>query len=270
MIIAASFDVKNPELWVNRGLSYGDGLFETMRLAQNRIPLLAYHLKRLAKGLNQLQLNGFDRLIIDNVLLNKPESDQQAVVKLLVFRANQARTYTPLTRDVEWLITLEELPQTQVINPLKMTVSAQAISQQPLLAGIKHLSRLEQVMLAAELNQLKKIDDLLLVDAKSRVIESSYQNVVMIKDQQLFTPKLNKSGVKGVALQWLKNNYVVKVKHIKVEDLNVYDGMMVCNSIRGFRMVALIEQSKKQCISFGTKHHIHDKITAQWNKLFDS
>jgi len=251
-------------------LSYGDGLFETMRLSQNRIPLLDYHLSRLAKGLNKLQLNDFDRLNIEKLLTNKLVRNQQAIIKLVVFRANQARTYRPLTHDIEWLLSLEKLPQVQTGKPLKMALSEQIISQQPILAGIKHLSRLEQVMLAAELNQHEEIDDLLVLDVENRIIESSYQNVVMIKGHQLFTPKLNKSGVKGVALKWLKTNQDVRAKHIKVEDLCNYDGMMVCNSIRGFSMVEAIKQNRKQCISFSTTHDIHDKITVQWDALFNS
>ena len=139
-----------------------------------------------------------------------------------------------------------------------------------MLAGIKHLSRLEQVMLASELNEYETIDDLLVIDVKKRIIETSHQNLVLIKNNQLFTPKLNKSGVKGVALQWLKAHHKVQTQHIKVQSLKNYDAMMVCNSIRGFRLVDAIEPGRKQCISFGTRHDIHDKISSQWDALFKS
>lgn len=270
MIVAASFDIYNPEQWINRALSYGDGLFETMRLNKSRIPLLDFHLKRLAKGLGKLELNGFDRSNIEKALAKKNSVSQNAILKLVVFRANQARTYTPLTAEIEWLLTLEELPQTSAVTPLRIMLSEKSISRQPMLAGIKHLSRLEQVMLARDLNHHQGFDDLLIVDDKNRIIETSYQNVVLIKNGGLFTPKLDKSGVKGVALQWLKDTHEVSAQHIKVDDINEYDCMMVCNSIRGFRLVASIERYGKQCIWFGTKHDIHDKIAARWDILFKS
>ena len=276
MIVAASFDTNNPELWVNRGLSYGDGLFETMRLSKNKIPLLDFHLKRLRKDLEKLQLKDFNRANIEESLAScighgdNQHIGDSAVLKLLVFRASQARTYTPLTQDIEWLLTLDDRPQIIRQKSLRLVLAKQKISHQPLLAGIKHISRLEQVMLAAELNQHQNIDDLLFVDKKNHIIETTYQNVVLIKNNQLLTPKLNRAGVKGVALQWLKTKHHVQARHIGVEELSDCDGMMVCNSIRGFRLVNSIELPRKQCISFGTSQHIHDKINHQWDVLFNS
>lgn len=276
MIVAASFDVNNPELWVNRGLSYGDGLFETMRLSQHKIPLLDFHLSRLDADLGRLQLKKLDRAVFADALNQAIQSGKlklmgdSAVVKLYVFRARQARTYTPLTRDIEWLITADEMPPDGNKKTLKLVLAQQRISQQSILAGVKHLSRLEQVLLSAELNQYKGIDDLLLLDKDNHIIETSYQNVVLIKEQQLITPNLNQSGVHGVALQWLKANHKLLVQHISATHLKDCDGMMVGNSIRGFRLVESVKLNRKQCISFGTSHHIHDKISSQWEALFNS
>jgi 4-amino-4-deoxychorismate lyase len=276
MIIAASFDVNKPELWVNRGLSYGDGLFETMRMSQQTIPLLDLHLNRLNTDLGKLQLRSLDRAVIDAALKQLDQSvgtqlvGDSAVIKLYVFRANQARTYTPLTEHVEWLLTADEVPQVNSKKALKLAVAEQRISQQPMLAGIKHLSRLEQVMLSAELNQYKGIDDLLLLDKDNHIIETSHQNVIMIRNNQLITPNLGQSGVKGVALQWLQASHDLQFQHISIKDLIDCDGMMVSNSIRGFRLVESVKLNRKQCISFGTSHPIHDKISGHWEALFNS
>ena len=56
-------------MWVNgrksrsvdardRGLQYGDGVFETMRVRRGRIRLLEYHLERLAAGCSRLDIAG--------------------------------------------------------------------------------------------------------------------------------------------------------------------------------------------------------------------
>jgi len=245
MILAASFSVSNPELWVNRGLSYGDGLFETMCLIQNRIPLLDFHLKRLAKDLKKLQLNDFDPKNIEQALIDISAANEKAILKLMVFRSNQVRTYRPLTRNIDWVLTLEKMPEVQTKKPLKLMLSKQKISAQPILAGMKHLSRLEQVMLSNELNEHSGFDDLLIMDRENRIIETTYQNIVMIKDGCLYSPKLDQSGVKGVALTWLHANYEVHARHINIKDINEYEGMMICNSIRGFGLVASLDQVGK-------------------------
>ena len=131
MIVAASFDTNNPELWVNRGLSYGDGLFETMRLSKNKIPLLDFHLKRLRKDLEKLQLKDFNRANIEESLAScighgdNQHIGDSAVLKLLVFRASQARTYTPLTQDIEWLLTLDDRPQISSQKSLRLVLAKQ-------------------------------------------------------------------------------------------------------------------------------------------------
>ena len=270
MIIAASFDINNPESWINRALSYGDGLFETMRCNRHGIPLLDFHLQRLAQGLKKLGLDAFDGSLIKPALDVHLATRQEAIVKLLVFRAQQKRTYQPLTNEIDWLITSEALSLKQNDQPLKIKCSEHKLSHQPLLAGTKHLSRLEQVVLASELNDHEGFDDLLIADVNNNVIETTHQNIVMIKNNQLFTPKLNMAGVDGVALQWLKSKHEIICQNIKLEDVGSYDCIMTCNSVRGFRLVGSIMKIEKQCISFVTKHAIHDKITRQWDTLFNS
>ena len=49
----------------NRGFRYGDGIFETIRMFDGKIPFLEQHIKRLAKGIKFLQLELSNDISLD-------------------------------------------------------------------------------------------------------------------------------------------------------------------------------------------------------------
>lgn len=270
MIIDASFDIKNPELWLNRAMQYGDGLFETMRVFNGNIPLLDMHLLRLNSAAKALNLKQFSRNVIGSALskLNANES-HSCILKLMVFRAHQIRGYQPTTNAIEWLITAYPTNQIHGLNSCHLGIAKQKLNHNKKLAGIKHLNRLDQVLIASELDDNTKINDLLVLDRKNRIIETINRNVVLIKDDKLFTPKLKYCGVYGVGLKWLESKFDVKNKNIKFNQVKTFDAMLCGNSIRGFVMVESIQSTLvNQSISFATSHPIHDKISHLWDELF--
>lgn len=273
MIIASSFDMENTDLWNNRAFQYGDGLFETMRMCNGHIPLWNLHLKRLNRGLKKLSMACIDDEFLNAVILHNCPSNMTKnwVIKLVVFRANQARTYQPHSQKHEWLISASEFKPELHPRPLNLAIAKQCMAKQPALAGMKHLNRLEQVMIANELNEFADVDDLLVLNHKGRIVETTSQNTVMIKDDCLYTPQLKHSGVKGVALDWLKSIQTVSQINIRPNELADCDGLMTCNAIKGFSWVAKIKTSNiKESISFGISNPIHDKIAKQWAAVFNS
>ncbi len=271
MIVAASFDINQPELWLNRALQYGDGLFETMRCHDSIIPLWSFHQQRLSQGLQRLNLQEPDWLLIEQNVKKQSDKEQckSIVYKLTVFRAGEERGYQASTQKVEWILSKHSFDPENSTQLLKLGVSNIRLALQPLLAGLKHLSRLEQVLIANQLAAQTHMDDLLVLDAKGRVIETTCQNLVIIKDNQLLTPKLDHAGVQGVALKWLESQFEVVSKHLMLKDIEACDALMVCNALRGFRLVATL-LTDKHSQSFLTKHPVHDKISTQWQLIFNS
>lgn len=267
MIVAASFNIRDPEQWNNRALQYGDGLFETMRFHRNEIPLWGLHRNRLIKGMKRLNLDipDLEQIVGEVKQQCGVRNSVNGVIKLTVFRTFQARSYQAKNNAVQWLATLDGLTHDPHNQSVVLAVADKKLSKQPMLGGIKHLNRLEQVLLANELSQHPEADDLLVLNEHNQIIETTYQNTVMIKDNQIFTPKLKSSGVKGVALQWLKNNFKVKSLNIKLNDLSGFQALMVCNSVRGFKLVSEVRSVN----SFVTSHPVHDKIVHQWRQMFN-
>jgi 4-amino-4-deoxychorismate lyase len=267
MIIAASFDINDPNNWNNRALQYGDGIFETMRLHHNKIPLSSWHQSRLQKGLKRLNLQALDWWLIENKIKQHCPIHLQrnAVIKLVVFRRSQGRTYQPKSTEIEWMITVSDFIAGKNKAPFHLAVAKTKLFKNKRLAGIKHLNRLEQVMIANELNEADDVDDLLVLDEKNRVIETTCQNVVLIKNNQLYTPKIKNCGIKGVGLKWLNAHFNLTSIHINIKDMAQFDGMMVGNSVRGFGLVSAIHGQH----SFVTSQLIHDKIVLKWNETFN-
>ncbi len=271
MIIGASFDINDPELWLSRAMQYGDGLFETMRVHQGNIPLFKWHMARLQNSLSKLKLKSFDESNVQSALSRLNHTARQScVMKLVVFRAQQKRSYRPWTEEIEWVISAETTIFDEKQSAARLGVATSRLSQQKTLAGLKHLSRLEHVLLADELNEKEQLDDLILLDKKNRVIETTYQNIIFVKGERLLTPKLKNCGVNGVALQWLRSQLEIKNTHIKLDELNELDVMIIGNSIRGFRAVEKVfDSDQNQSISFATSQLIHDNIDQLWLELFD-
>lgn len=271
MIIASSFDTHVPDLWLNRAMQYGDGLFETMRLHQGKIPLLKWHLQRLQLGMQVLQMEVSALPAIQHMLQQHTEQlgAHDQVLKLMVFRAGQQRGYRPPGNQVDWLLTADPLPPLPGNRTVRLAVAQGRLSQQPMLAGIKHLSRLEQVLISAELEQHPEVDDLLLLDGQDWLIETTQQNIVLLKDRELFTPDLHQCGVNGVALSWLREQCAITTKNMALNELSSYEAMWVGNALRGFTAVSqVIGPGAKDCISFGTSSPVHATINHYWEALF--
>ena len=102
-----------------------------------------------------------------------------------------------------------------------------------MLAGLKHLNRLEQVMIRAELDQCKE-DDLIVCDINDIIVETSSANIFWFKDDQLYTPKITSAGVAGL----MRDAIINKIKNVqlveaKFKDIINIDGMFICNCVMG-------------------------------------
>lgn len=184
----------------DRGLAYGDGLFETMGAADGVIRWLDYHLERLADGCARLAMPPFDeRAIRGEIRAHCPRAGR-AVVKLIVTRGSGARGYgPPALSEPTRILSISAWPDHPAENysaGIRVKVCELRLAEAPRLAGMKHLCRLEQVL--AELELGRSAQQGLLLDQSGRVIGGTRCNVFAVRDGRLLTPALDRCGIRGV------------------------------------------------------------------------
>lgn len=245
----------------DRGLAYGDGLFETMRAIGQAVPLLDLHLSRLVKGCQSLgiELSKQDVGLHLNQALSKLGGDQQHVIKIVVSRGGQALGYVSdndAKPNVYIRITLLNPPLKNALNEpamLNAQLCSIRLASQPALAGIKHLNRLEQVLAAAELNS--GVDEGILLDSDNHVIEAISSNLIAVIDDDLYFPIISTSGVHGVMqqhiLQWVDMTLGIKARslNLPLSQFLQASEILVSNAVRGVRNIHSIDnewQSQEQ------------------------
>ncbi|MCV6614288.1 MAG: aminodeoxychorismate lyase [Cellvibrionaceae bacterium] len=227
----------------DRCFQFGDGLFESLRYQAGRCPLWPYHLQRLQRGCERLGI-AFNRALIEQYLqqlmdaLGEQGTDS-AIIKLQLSRGQTARGYAvPQTGPTIILRAYTAVPFSPLGTPLKLELSAVRLAQQPLLAGLKHCNRLEQVLAKRQLSPA--VDDGILCDTSGRVIEAISSNIFIREGQRWLTPNLQRAGVAGVVraclLERLGND--AEVADIELERLLAADEVFLCNSVAGLCPVA--------------------------------
>lgn len=227
----------------DRAIQYGDGCFTTMVFKEGHIEFFDAHIERLKLACSRLsiQFNKWQELKSHALASakNGGEPFTESVIKIIISRGLGGRGYSTLgVGEPNYFITLHPIPlhyRDWQIQGISLTVSAIQLAKQPLLAGIKHLNRLEQVLVKQDIQQLN-VDDAIVCDTDQHVIETSVGNVFWRRDNQWFTAELSGSGVEGVMrnqiLEKMKvlgtNSHVVKQK---VADLMEAEEMFVCNSL---------------------------------------
>ncbi len=181
----------------DRGLQYGDGLFETIAVIDGQPRYWQRHMARLQAGCVRLGLPVPDlqrlRFETDHLV----QHHARCVLKILLTRGVGGRGYRPddsagvtrVLRRLDW-------PDV-TLNGLRVMPCNSVLGRNPQLAGIKHLNRLEQVLASREL-VAKQVDEGLLADNEGAVIEGTRSNLFLVKAGVVITPALTHAGVAGV------------------------------------------------------------------------
>ncbi|GAA0783323.1 MULTISPECIES: aminodeoxychorismate lyase [Pseudomonadati] len=258
------------QVWVNqqttinvspfdRGLAYGDGVFATMRTypksaPQSGIMLLKLHLARLAQGCERLHINWGPSETLISHLSDLAQQYPNSCIKLLLTRGVGGRGYqAPEQANITEITSVHEIPihyQTWQKQGVALATSKIKLAQQPLLAGIKHLNRLEQVLIKSQ--QLPDgFNDWLVYDTQDNVIEASMANIFIVKAEQVFTPAINQAGVSGVMREavieaLLSNGVDVRIQPLSLNDIVDADSIMLTNSLFGIINVIKVDKNSYQ------------------------
>jgi 4-amino-4-deoxychorismate lyase len=185
----------------DRGLQYGDGLFETISCREGRPRWLSLHVERLRSGLARLRLpfDAFDALQADIVAL--AAGQPHCLIKVIVTRgAATRRGYAPAGNEQPTrIVSRHDWPATNSsASGFRVGLSEVRLGVNPMLAGLKHLNRLEQV-LAQQACVDSGLQEVLMLSATGQLIGGSMSNVFLADEQGLLlTPELRDCGVEGV------------------------------------------------------------------------
>lgn len=253
----------------NRGLAYGDGLFTTAKISNGHIQFLSAHTERLLFGCKKLGIMPPAQDDLIKQLTTVAKNYSLAVLKVMITAKNGGRGYARTTSNGHDLIIMihdypshyDELAKTG----LKLGVSKQQIGLNPMLAGLKHLNRLEQVLLRDEL-LARAEDDLLVTNILGEVIEATSANLFFTLNGILHTPDVSQSGVNGIMRQAVLKRYPnTIVKPVILKELAKIETMFLCNCVMGIvpvshfnNRVLAIEQVKIIRDSMKKDADLHD------------
>jgi 4-amino-4-deoxychorismate lyase len=183
----------------DRGLQYGDGLFETIACSGGRARFLSLHLDRLARSCERLQITA-DLATIQTEIETLASGADRSIVKMIVTRGPwQARGYSFTGSEVATRIAFR-FPwpaEGDTSAGVRVRTAQMRLGENAALAGIKHLSRLEQVLARAELRGGSE-SELLMFSSSGRLVSGTMSNVFIVRGDRLVTPRLDLCGVAGV------------------------------------------------------------------------
>ena len=224
----------------DRGLAYGDGLFETIRVRDGHANLLERHLARLQDGCQRLAIP-CNLSLLRQELLAYLQQLGDGVCKLILTRGAGQRGYAlPEPCVPQRILQAASLPQWPLAHReagIHLYACELRLSEQPVLAGLKHLNRLEQVLARAEWSDPFYAEGVLL-DCHDRVVDGVFSNIFIVQGQQLITADLSRCGVAGVMRAELLERaqtagISVAIKDINLHDLLQADEVFTCNSLYG-------------------------------------
>lgn len=230
---------------LNRGIAYGDGLFETIRVANGVAPLLALHLHRLTRDCARLRI-ACDFVALEREIEDALRNRLHGVLKIIVVRAGAERGYVA-RRDAgsHRLLQFFASAQAAPINTSEAAVlrlCRQRLGLQPALAGMKHLNRLEQVLARAEWSD-PAISEGLMLDMQGRVIEAVASNIFCVRNGRVATPALLNCGVAGIVRRVVIEFLGIAVDEctLTLDDFYNADEVFITGTQRGIQPVTQLD-----------------------------
>jgi 4-amino-4-deoxychorismate lyase len=233
----------------DRGLHYGDGLFETLAVRDGACEFWDRHMQRLLRGCERLRIPAPSLPLLQSEAAALVHAADRAVLKIVITRGSGGRGYqgpqpAQPTRILH-LTPAPEHPASHARDGVAVRICAQRLGRNTALAGLKHLNRLEQVLARLEWDA-PEIAEGLMLDTDERVIEGTFTNLFIVDGGRLSTPSLHHCGVAGimraVVLDIAKQSGMPCAEHaIGLAELNRADEMFLTNSLIGIWPVGVLE-----------------------------
>jgi len=228
----------------DRGLLYGDGLFESMLLQNGKVPLLKYHMERLADGANRLGIS-YDPSELHKKLdiFIDMASDRKILagkLRLTLTRAGEGNGSYPPSEGCASSIVLQlsSLSPIAQMPPLELLLARQPLPNCPALAGLKHLNRLPYITATLGFNR-KEHQEILFLDDNSNIIETMHHNIFFVKSNMIVSPKLDGCGVAGIVrkilFDQLANSTGMNISEgsISLGQVSSYEECFLTNAVHG-------------------------------------
>lgn len=227
----------------DRGLAYGDGLFETLLVHEGRAVWWDAHWRRLRWGAERLRIALPDERVVAAEASDLIEGMTHGVLKCVLTRGAGGRGYAPPENaEPTLVISVHEAPAATPSQGLEVRWCDTRLALQPALAGIKHLNRLEQVMARMEWNA-PSIHEGLMLDTDERVICATAGNVFARIGGRWLTPPVDRCGVAGVMREWLLAHVDGAAEAVlDRRAIETAEAVLICNSVRGLQPVRRIGQ----------------------------
>jgi 4-amino-4-deoxychorismate lyase len=225
----------------DRGLHYGDGLFETIAVNDGQPVYWEAHLARLGEGCSRLGMPSPSSELLAGEARSVVPQQGRSVLKILITRGSGGRGYLPpgtceprrIVMSFDW----PDYPDSYYSEGVQLRLCTTRLACQPQLLGLKHLNRLENVLARQEW-QDPDIAEGLMCDSRGQVIEGTMSNLFLVRQGTLITPDLARCGVRGIMrdriIELAAGLGIAHARRdIEATELDTAQELFVCNSILG-------------------------------------
>jgi 4-amino-4-deoxychorismate lyase len=223
----------------DRSVQFGDGCFTTARIRNGYPEFFDRHLLRLQATCRALLIPFSEWATLEQEMLQLAQKHHEGVLKVIVTRGSGGRGYSPSAcQSPTRLLSVSPAPahylrwQQQGIT---LALSPVRLGRNPILAGLKHLNRLEQVLVRTHLEQTDA-DEALVLDSDGWVTECCAANLFWRAGDTVFTPRLDHAGVNGIMRQHClsllaQSRFRVVEINARDEAVRQADEVLVCNAL---------------------------------------
>ena len=244
----------------NRAFLYGDAIFETLKILDNKVLFLEDHYFRLMASLRivrmEIPMNFTMEYMEEQVinLLNALPTAASFRVRITFFRKDGGR-YLPYTNDTEFIITAEaaDTPLYNLITaPYEVELFKDYYVAKQLLSTLKSTNKMVQITGSIFAHE-NGYNNCLLINDDKNVVETLQGNLFMLTGSKLVTPPLSDGCLNGIMRKQILG-LAAKVEGLEVSeasispfDLQKADELFITNVITGIQPVT--KYRKKEFVS---------------------
>ncbi|HBK6285608.1 TPA: aminodeoxychorismate lyase [Raoultella ornithinolytica] len=223
----------------DRAIQFGDGCFTTARIVGHQVQMLPAHLRRLQLACAALMIPYAQWQQLEAEMQRLALEQQSGVLKVILTRGAGGRGYSGAScQSPTRILSVSAYPAHYARwqeTGVALTLSPVRLGRNPLLAGLKHLNRLEQVLIRSHLEQTDA-DEALVLDSDGWLTECCAANLFWRKGMDVFTPRLDHAGVNGIMrqhciAQLAQSPFRVVEVTAGADALRDADEVLICNAL---------------------------------------